>query len=205
MTDQAPARGKKLGQTPSQTVGPYFAYGLTGDQYGYRFASIASGRIAAEDEPGTHVRIVGRVLDGAGAAVEDALIEIWQADASGRYAHPADGRASNHGFRGFGRFGTGTDPQKRFLFDTVKPGSVDGVQASHLNVTVMMRGLLNHVFTRIYFPEDATANARCPVLTSVPAARRPTLIAERIELGSGLTYRFDIHMQGAAETVFFDV
>lgn len=204
MTDRAPARGKKLGQTPSQTVGPYFAYGLTGDQYGYPFPSIASGRIAADDEPGQHVRIVGRVLDGASVAVEDALIEIWQSDASGRYAHPADGRASNHAFRGFGRFGTGTDPQKRFVFDTVKPGSVDGLQAPHLNVVVMMRGLLNHVFTRIYFPEEGDANARDPVLAAVPADRRPTLIAERVELASGPVYRFDIHMQGAHETVFFD-
>ena len=205
MSNGSSANEKKLGQTPSQTVGPYFAYGLTGDQYGYPFSSIASGQVAADDEPGQHVRIVGRVLDGAGVAVEDALIEIWQSDANGRYAHPADGRAFNHTFRGFGRFGTGTDLQKRFVFDTVKPGSVDGLQAPHLNVVVMMRGLLNHVFTRIYFPDEQAANARDSVLATVPAERRPTLIAERLELASGLVYRFDIHMQGERETVFFDM
>ena len=195
----------KLGQTPSQTVGPYFAYGLVGDQYGYPFASIASGQVAPDDEPGTHIRITGRVLDGAGTPIDDALIEIWQADAKGRYAHPADGRGSNHGFRGFGRMGTGTDPQKRFIFDTVKPGSVDGRQAPHINMIVLMRGVLLHAYTRIYFPEDAAANAADPVLAQVPAERRPTLIAKRVEQPSCAVYQFDIHMQGSHETVFFDV
>ena len=214
--------GAKLGQTPSQTVGPYFAYGLVGDQYGYPFASIASGTVAPDDEPGTHIRITGRVLDGAGTPVDDALIEIWQADAKGRYAprdpaalaaaagakqdaHPGDGRGSNHGFRGFGRMGTGTDPAKRFVFDTVKPGSVDGRQAPHINVIVLMRGMLLHAYTRIYFPEDAAANASDPVLAQVPPERRPTLIAKRVEQPSGPIYQFDIHMQGSHETVFFDV
>lgn len=195
----------RLGQTPSQTVGPYFAYGLTGDQYGYPFASLASGRVCGEDEPGEHIRIVGCVLDGAGAAISDALVEVWQADAAGRLAHPRDGRGARSGFRGFGRFGTGTHPESRFIFDTVKPGSIDGRQAPHIAVTVLARGLLAHVFTRIYFPEDGAAHASDPVLALVPAERRATLVAERVERAVLPTYRFDIRMQGDRETVFFDV
>jgi protocatechuate 3,4-dioxygenase, alpha subunit len=195
----------KLGQTPSQTIGPYFAYGLVPEQYGYRFTGIASGTVAARDEPGQHIRIEGRVLDGAGEPVFDALIEIWQADATGRYAHAVDPRGSNYGFRGFGRIGTGTDPEKRFVFDTVKPGSVDGRQAPHINMTVMMRGVLMHAFTRVYFSDEAVANAADPVLLEVPSDRRNTLIAQRAETPAGPVYRFDVHMQGANETVFFDV
>jgi protocatechuate 3,4-dioxygenase, alpha subunit len=155
--------------------------------------------------PGERIRIVGRVLDGAGKAVGDAMIEIWQADSQGRYAHPADGRASNATFRGFGRFGTGTDPESRFAFHTIKPGSVDGAQAPHVNVIVFMRGMLSHAYTRIYFSDDPEANARDPVLTSVPEERRRTLVAEREESAAGTVYHFDIVMQGDDETVFFDV
>ena len=195
----------KLVQTPSQTIGPYFAYGLTPGQYGYGIlASIAGPDVAAADTTGTRIRIEGRVLDGAGDPVNDAMIEIWQADDQGRYAHPADPRPSNAGFRGFGRCGTGTDPECRFFFDTIKPASVDGVQAPHINVVVMMRGMLLHAFTRLYFSDEADANARDPVLATVPEARRATLIAHLEANRSGKVYRFDIHMQGAAETVFFD-
>lgn len=194
-----------LKQTPSQTVGPYFAYGLTPEQYGYPMASIAGPDVARSDLDGQHIRIEGRVLDGAGNPINDAMIEIWQADASGRYAHPADPRGSNIGFKGFGRCGTGTDPENRFWFQTVKPGSVDGRQAPHINVTVFMRGMLLHAFTRIYFSDEEKANATDPVLSAVPADRRETLIAKRISTPVGTVYRFEIHMQGAAETVFFDV
>jgi len=190
-------------QTPSQTVGPFFAYALTAPQYGYEFSSIASGDLADDSLPGEHIRIIGRVLDGAGEPISDALVEIWQADAEGRYAHPADPRGAKQKFRGFGRFGTGTDPQSRFIFHTVKPGRVDGEQAPHINVIVFMRGLLSHAYTRLYFSDEAQDNARDPVLRGVPEERRPTLIAQRD--GSTPTYRFDIHMQGDAETVFFDV
>ena len=164
----------KLGQTPSQTVGPYFAYGLTAEQYGYDFTSIAGSAIATAATDGQHIRIEGRVFDGNGDTVPDAMIEIWQADSQGRYAHPGDPRSSNSDFRGFGRFGTGTDPAHRFVFDTVKPGSVDGIQAPHINVIVMMRGLLSHAFTRIYFADEAAANATDPVLNSVPEAHAMT-------------------------------
>lgn len=190
-----------LKQTPSQTVGPYFAYGLTARQYGYPFSSFADGAMAGEDTEGERIRVVGRVLDGDGVPVPDAMIEIWQADAQGRFAHPADGRGSNAGFTGFGRFGTGTDPEARFIFDTVKPGAAAAGEAPHLNVIVFMRGLLTHVYTRIYFADEAAANAIDPVLSAVPENRRGTLVAAR----DGQTYRFDIRMQGDGETVFFDV
>ena len=188
-------------QTPSQTVGPYFAYGLTARQYNYPLTSIAEGAMAGEDVEGERIRVEGRVLDGDGATVPDAMIEIWQADAQGRFAHPADPRNSNTGFSGFGRFGTGTDPHHRFIFDTIKPGAAADGEAPHLNVIVFMRGLLTHVYTRIYFEDEAQANAADPVLSAVPADRRNTLIARR----DGNTYRLDIHMQGENETVFFEV
>lgn len=194
----------KLTQTPSQTVGPYFAYCLTPQQYGYDFASIAAGNVASAETEGEHIRIEGCVFDGAGKPVDDAVIEIWQADSKGRYAHPADPRSSNASFKGFGRRGTGTDPQNRFTFDTVKPGSVDGKQAPHINVIVLMRGLLLHAFTRIYFSDEKRANDSDPVLAQVPPKRRDTLIAERTNTPAGTVYRFDIHMQGDRETVFFD-
>jgi protocatechuate 3,4-dioxygenase, alpha subunit len=193
-----------LGQTPSQTVGPYFAYGLTPQQYGYPLREIASGRLVGAGVEGERIRIEGRVLDGKGAPIPDAMIEIWQADAQGRYAHPADPRGSNADFRGFGRFGTGTDPEFRFMFETVKPGAIGDGQAPHVNVVVFMRGLLVHAYTRLYFSDEAEANAADPVLASVPDDRRHTLIAARQDDSIGVVYRFDIHMQGDDETVFFD-
>jgi protocatechuate 3,4-dioxygenase, alpha subunit len=189
------------GQTPSQTVGPFCAYGLTPEQYGYPFASIATGNVAGEAAGGPPIRIVGRVLDGDGAPISDALVEIWQADAQGNYAQTR--QPSNTGFSGFGRQGTGTDAENRFIFDTVKPGPVDAEQAPHISVIVFMRGLLSHAYTRIYFSDEADANARDPVLARVPEDRRATLLARRQD--DGTTYRFDIRMQGDAETVFFDV
>lgn len=191
-------------QTPSQTVGPYFAYGLTAEQYGYPHTQIASGRMADEATAGERIRLIGRVLDGAGVAIPDAMIEVWQADAAGRYPD-ARGAKGNAAFTGFGRQGTGTDPDNRFVFDTVKPGRVDADQAPHLTLIVFMRGLLSHAYTRAYFSDEAAANATDPVLAAVPAERRATLIAERVEGASPPTYRFDIHMQGDRETVFFDV
>ncbi len=194
-----------LKQTPSQTIGPYFAYGLTPEQYGYAYKDLVGGRLVDEETEGEHIRLVGRVFDGEGKSVDDAMIEIWQADARGRYAHPADPRGTNAPFKGLGRVGTGTDPENRFVFETVKPGRVDEKQAPHLNMIVFMRGLLSHVFTRVYFSDEAGANAADPVLASVPEDRRETLIARRAETATGIVYRFDIHMQGERETVFFDV
>lgn len=190
----------RLRQTPSQTVGPFFAYGLAPRQYGYDFPQIADGTIAGDAVAGERIRVAGQVLDGQGQPIEDALVEIWQADSSGVFPGPA--RAANDGFTGFGRCGTGTDPEHRFVFDTIKPGTPDEGQAPHLSVVVLMRGMLVHVYTRIYFPEEVAANARDPVLGAVPEARRGTLIAQRDGPGR---YRFDIRMQGAGETVFFDI
>jgi protocatechuate 3,4-dioxygenase alpha subunit len=189
-----------LPQTPSQTVGPFFAFALTGADYGSQFPQLAYGRIARDDTPGTRIRIVGRVFDGAGQPIPDAMIEVWQADAAGRYASPAD-FVNPAAFHGFGRIGTGSSPDASFRIETIKPGG-HGSEAPHLNLIVFMRGLLLHAFTRLYFSDETAANAACLVLTLVPPERRATLIAEREKDG---TYRFDIHMQGENETVFFDV
>ena len=194
-----------LKQTPSQTVGPFFAYGLAPQQYGYPYTSIAAATLVDDSVPGERLRIVGRVLDGEGAPIPDALVEIWQADGEGRYAHPADRRSSNARFRGFGRCGTGVDAENRFMFDTIKPGAVDEEQAPHINVIVFMRGLLVHAYTRLYFSDEKEANDRDRVLNSVPAERRATLIAERLDGPAGALYRFDIRMQGERESVFFDL
>jgi len=194
-----------LKQTPSQTVGPYFAYGLTPTQYGYELASLAGPDLADDETAGEPIQIVGRVYDGQGAAIGDAMIEIWQADAEGRYRHPADSRNPNAAFHGFGRCGTGMDPRSRFVFRTVKPGRTADGTAPHVNVIVFMRGLLTHAYTRLYFSDEAEANAADPVLASVPEDRRGTLIAEREDTAAGTVYRFDIHMQGDRETVFFDL
>jgi len=195
----------EMKQTPSQTVGPYFAYGLTSQQYGYQQTSIAGGTLTDDSTEGERIRIEGRVFDGEGAPVSDAMIEIWQADAQGRYGHPADPRGSNSGFTGFGRTGTGTDPENRFVFETIKPGPVGEGEAPHIAVVVFMRGLLSHVFTRLYFEDEAEANAGDPVLMAVPVDRRDTLIAKRADTDGTPTYRFDIHMQGDAETVFLEM
>jgi protocatechuate 3,4-dioxygenase, alpha subunit len=188
-------------QTPSQTVGPYFAYGLTPKQYGYHFKSLAGPQMVDDTTRGERIRITGRVLDGEGVPVSDAMLEVWQADAAGHFVDPS----RQDGSTGFGRVGTGTDPGNRFWFDTVKPGATGDGQAPHLNVMVFMRGLLSHLYTRIYFSDEDTANADDPVLGSVDKARRQTLIAKREETPAGTVYRFDIHMQGGSETVFFDV
>ncbi len=195
-------------QSPSQTVGPFFAYGLTPEQYGYPCQSVVSPALVRDETEGERIRLTGQVLDGEGKPVDDAMVEIWQANAHGRYNHPADDRRDNRldpHFRGLGRSGTGADPQHRFVFDTVKPGTIGDGHAPHLNMIVMMRGLLVHLFTRVYFADEDEANAADPVLALVPAARRATLIAKRSDMATGALYRFDIHMQGPSETVFFDV
>ena len=195
---------RPAGQTPSQTIGPFFACGLVPAQYGYAWASLFGPDLAEPRTPGTPIELRGRVLDGNGDAVGDALIEILHADAQGR--HPATrAEVQASGFRGFGRAGTGTLPGHEFAFRSIKPGATADGQAPHINLIVTMRGLLNHAFTRIYFDDEAPANARDPVLQSVPEARRDTLIARRDPAAAGHVYRIDIRMQGEAETVFFDL
>ncbi|MGA7811896.1 protocatechuate 3,4-dioxygenase subunit alpha [Caballeronia sp.] len=191
-------------QTPSQTVGPYFAYGLYPEQYNFDLKSLFTASIADREAVGQHISIVGQVFDGEENVVGDAVIEMAQADSTGRYVSTlAEARQS--GFRGFARVGTGTDPELRYVVDTVKPGSTGDESAPHIDVIVLMRGMLLHAYTRVYFDDEAQANARDPVLALVPEARRGTLIARREPGTSNTIYRFDVHLQGPKETVFFDL
>jgi protocatechuate 3,4-dioxygenase, alpha subunit len=182
--------------TPSQTVGPYFSIGLPWDIGPYAVPADAPGAI----------RIGGTVYDGHGEPVPDHLLEFWQADPAGRFAdlHGYAGPSELDGFRGFARYGI-EDGDGTFEIVTVKPGPVPGpgdtLQAPHIDVSVFARGMLHRCVTRIYFADEAESNAADPVLNTVPAARRATLLAEPVDGG----YQFDIHLQGPGETVFFAV
>ena len=194
------------GITPSQTVGPFFKYGLTpGGKYDWNDAFTSN--LVTPDASGERIRVEGRVFDGDGAPVPDAMLEIWQADSQGRFADPQDKRAlPNTKFRGFGR--CGTDADGGYAFDTVKPGPVpdpDGIpQAPHLLVAVFARGMLRHLYTRIYFDDEA-GNSVDPVLALVPSDRRITLIATREPSNGNAVYKLDLRLQGERETVFFDI
>ncbi|EKS35750.1 protocatechuate 3,4-dioxygenase subunit alpha [Afipia clevelandensis] len=191
--------------TPSQTVGPYFKYGLTpGSDYAWNDAF--SSDLVTPDVSGERIRIVGQVFDGEGKVIPDSMLEIWQADSQGRFADPQDTRAvANVAFKGFGR--CGTDANGGFEFRTIRPGPVPGPggkpQAPHILLAVFARGMTQQAITRIYFA-DESANADDPILALVPAERRATLIASRAQ-GDAAMYRFDIHLQGDRETVFFDL
>jgi protocatechuate 3,4-dioxygenase alpha subunit len=193
------------GITPSQTVGPFFAPALTPGK-DYPWHQPIANDLITPDASGQRIRIEGCVFDCDGAPVNDAMIEIWQADAAGRYAHPADKQRPNAKFTGFGR--AGTDAEGRYFFSTIKPGSVAGPgdkpQAPHILVAVFARGLPRHAYTRIYFPDEAS-NAGDPILTLVPAGRRETLVSKREDRNGAAVYVFDIRLQGENETVFFDV
>jgi protocatechuate 3,4-dioxygenase, alpha subunit len=196
---------KPQGITPSQTVGPFFAYGLTPTGQ-YEWNAAFTNNLVTPDTTGERIRIEGQVFDGDGKPVPDCMLEIWQADAQGRFADPKDSHARpNSKFRGFGRCGTGSNGE--YAFDTIKPGQVadpDGkLQAPHILVAIFARGMLLHNYTRIYLDTEA-ANAADPVMALVPVDRRPTLIAKR-KAGGNAVYRFDIHLQGEEETVFFDI
>ena len=197
---------KPQGITPSQTVGPYFAYGLTSNGK-YDWNDAFSNNLVTADTSGERVRVEGRVFDGDGKPVPDCMLEIWQADAQGRFADPQDTRAQpNSSFRGFGR--CGTDKDGGYAFDTIKPGSVpdpDGKpQAPHILLAIFARGMLLQNYSRIYFGGDP-ANADDPVLALVPMDRRATLIAQQANCNGNAIYRLDIHLQGDNEMVFFDV
>ncbi len=194
----------KLLQTPSQTVGPFFAYGLTPSQYGYDFKSLFTPVLAQQHAAGEHIRITGQVFDGAGNTIHDAIVEIWQADAAGKLVGTA-AEVATSGFTGFGRCGTGTFAGHHYVFDTVKPGAVAADQAPFVTVCITARGMLVHMFTRIYFDDEVVANVQDTVLASMPVERRATLLARREVTGAGVVYRFDVRMQGDRETVFFDL
>jgi protocatechuate 3,4-dioxygenase alpha subunit len=196
----------RLPLTASQTVGPFFHDCLMR-------ADAACDVLCAPDTEGVRIRVAGRVTDGDGAPVPDAVLELWQANAHGRYNHPADRRdlPLDPAFTGYGR--VATDADGRYCFTTVKPGAVpfDGerAQAPHVAVAVLGRGLLNHLYTRLYFG-DEPANVDDPILSRVPAERRATLVARREGEGEGdaddgaRAYRWDLVLQGDGETVFFD-
>ncbi|SOY93109.1 Protocatechuate 3,4-dioxygenase alpha chain [Cupriavidus taiwanensis] len=189
--------------TASQTVGPYLHIGLSG-------LNCADLTASAPALAGQRIVIEGRVTDGNGEPVPDGMVEIWQANPAGRYRHAEDTRELPlvPGFTGFGRVPTEADGSFRFV--TVKPGAVPGAdgrsQAPHIMVSVFMRGLVKHVATRMYFPDETAANAADPVLALVPAERRGTLVGldSRNDAGNG-TLRWNIVLQGPDETVFFDI
>ena len=186
-----------LETSASQTVGPYLHIGLN-------WLTIAD--LTGPDIAGETITLAGTVVDGDGQPVPDAMVEIWQANSHGRYPHPEDKRdlPLEPNFLGFGR--VPTDARGSFRFTTIKPGPVPGPdgrpQAPHINVTIFMRGMLKHLLTRMYFPDDP-ANAADPVLATVPADRRATLVARRVD-GKGTSLAWVVVLQGNDETVFFD-
>lgn len=187
-----------LRATASQTVGPFFAIGFTW---------MNCNQLAAPGVSGEPVTIQGRLLDGDGKPVPEGVIEVWQANAHGKYAHPEDtqDKPVEPGFRGFGRMLT--DNEGRFQFSTVKPGRVPGpggmLQAPHIVVSVFSRGLMRRLVTRIYFP-DEPANGEDFALQRVDPARRQTLIAKKRAEGQNGLLEWNVVMQGPGETVFFD-
>jgi protocatechuate 3,4-dioxygenase alpha subunit len=180
--------------TPSQTVGPFLSIGLAWPD---------GSSVVPAGTPGA-IRLHGRLLDGTGDPVADGVVETWQADPDGRFDHPDDPRGRvgrTDGFRGFGR--CPTDAEGRWEITTLKPGPVPttdgGLAAPHVDLSVLARGLLDRVITRLYFADEAEANAADPVLAALPPERRVTLVADRTEDG----YRLDLRLQGEHETVFF--
>ncbi len=191
----------RKGLTPSQTIGPFFHNALP-----WKNGEIVAGA----DVAGVSICLLGQIADGAGDPVPDALVEIWQANAAGRYAHGEDTRdlPLDNGFSGFGR--APTDADGHFRFETIKPGPVPGrgntLQAPHVNITIFARGLLNHLSTRLYFDDEADANYQDPVLNAIDdAATRNTLIATKTIQDGQTVYALNICLQGDGETVFFDL
>ena len=196
-----------LPETASQTAGPYVHIGL---------ALAAAGNPTRDQEiwnqmakpgaPGEHITLIGHVYDGNGHLVRDAFLELWQADHQGRYDVEYN---LDKPFNGFGRTATTFDAGSEWTVQTVKPGVVNNAagvpMAPHVNISLFARGINIHLQTRLYFDDEAEANARCPVYNLPEPERRPTLLARRCEIDGRLAYRFDIHLQGPQETVFFDI
>ncbi|MDA0962461.1 MAG: protocatechuate 3,4-dioxygenase subunit alpha [Proteobacteria bacterium] len=199
-----------LKETPSQTAGPYVHIGLAPGAAGFEIYRRELGwDIAGPNAAGERIRVEGIVIDGTGSPVKDVLLEAWQANAAGVYAHPEVAGAVEEGFRGWGRvitdFATG-----EWGFDTVKPGVTPGrngqVQAPHINLWIVARGINLGLHTRLYFEDEAEANAADPVLNLIEwERRRAKLIAKRTLRDGKPVYRFDIRLQGGDETVFFDI
>ncbi|MGW3481402.1 protocatechuate 3,4-dioxygenase subunit alpha [Rhodococcus indonesiensis] len=208
-------------ETPSQTGGPYVHIGLAPQQAGFDIFDNNFGNVLTTPETkGEHITLEGRVFDGTGTAVRDVLIEIWQANAAGRYAHPGDtpdgdtqGRELDPTFRGWGRTGGDFDTGV-YTFETIKPGPVPasngGTQAPHILMALFARGINLGLHTRVYFDDEADANAADPVLNGIEwETRRDTLVAKRSERDGRVVYTFDVYLQdtpaGGLETVFFDI
>ncbi|WP_425101695.1 protocatechuate 3,4-dioxygenase subunit alpha [Tropicibacter sp. S64] len=199
-----------LKETPSQTAGPYVHIGLAPGAAGFDIYKQELGwDIAGPNAAGERIRIEGLVIDGTGSPVKDVLLEAWQANAAGVYAHPESKGDVEDGFRGWGRVITDFDTGE-WGFDTIKPGRVPGrngtTQAPHINLWIVARGINVGLNTRLYFEDEAEANAKDPVINTIEwEKRRATLIATRGERDGKPIYRFDIHLQGEDETVFFDL
>ncbi|MDG1471062.1 MAG: protocatechuate 3,4-dioxygenase subunit alpha [Ascidiaceihabitans sp.] len=199
-----------LKETPSQTAGPFVHIGLAPGAAGFDiYDQELGGDIAGPNAAGERIRVEGLVIDGIGSPVKDVLLEAWQANAAGVYAHPESAGDVEDGFRGFGRVITDFDTGE-WAFDTVKPGPVAGrsgsVQAPHINLWIVARGINVGLNTRIYFEDEVAANAADPVINLIEwEKRRATLLAKRSERDGQVVYRFDVCLQGDNETVFFDI
>ena len=206
-----------LRETASQTAGPYVHIGLAPQQAGFDiFENNFGSMLVNAQTRGERIRIEGRVFDGIGSVLKDVLIESWQANAEGKYAHPADrqaGKAVDPNFRGWGRSCTDFDSGV-YRFDTIKPGCVAGrvlgnssrFMAPHINLWIVARGINLGLNTRLYFSDEAEANAKDAVMNLIEwEARRQTLVAQREQQDGAVVYRFDIRLQGDGETVFFDI
>ncbi|WP_422039515.1 protocatechuate 3,4-dioxygenase subunit alpha [Roseibium sp.] len=199
-----------LKESASQTAGPYVHIGLAPGAAGFDiYAHELGWDIAGPNAKGERIRVEGVVTDGMGSPIKDVLLEVWQANADGNFAHPEGGGPVEDGFRGWGRVITDFDTGE-WGFDTVKPGLCPGrsgsVQAPHLNLWLVSRGINIGLNTRMYFDDETDANAKDPVLNLIEwERRRATLIAKRSVRDGKIVYRFDIKLQGEDETVFFDI
>ena len=195
-------------QTASNTIGPFFHHIMTPEDPD--FVGITDNRMTGKSTKGERIKVEGRILDGDGKPLRAAMLEIWQANAAGRYNAPQDARNDvklDKKFTGFGRVSAGN--RGKFEFETIKPGAVpssgNAPQAPHINLTLFAAAIHSHLYTRLYFSDETDANDIDPVLSSVGEKRRVTLIAKRKNTKDGPVYRFDVKLGGDGETVFFDV
>ncbi len=213
----APNTTALLRETASQTAGPYVHIGLAPQAAGFDIFENNFGSVLVNEQTkGERIRIEGRVFDGIGTVLKDVLIECWQANADGKYAHPGDrqpGKAIDPNFRGWGRSCTDFDSGV-YRFDTIKPGVVAGrvsgngsrFMAPHISLWIVARGINLGLNTRLYFSDELEANAKDAVLNLIEwEARRQTLVAQREVKDGAVVYHFDIRLQGEGETVFFDI